>query len=180
MARLKDTIATALLVTASLTSTVFSSHANAADLEGGARAEKLFSFVKIYNFLGATSEAQYTPANPRSVALYQGTVEIELLVEGNICSGDPASFGLIHNHDGKHDLLSLVTTATKGSMCLHYSKPTKIFLPLDIYIPEFSGQPVDRSLGVIKYFDQSIGQSVYIDIRFQASNGVSKIVPVEL
>lgn len=162
---------------------LFASQALALDLPPTSDAATRYNAVSIMSVLSATANVKYNPPSATSMAFYEGTVEVLVKAEGNICGADPSSIGLFKTADGTKTTIHLVVgkgNAPDREFCLQYSKPAEVKFKLTVYEYEFPGQTIDQSLGILNYFDGMNGNQGSVDIRIKGQNGSLKLELVEL
>ncbi|MBL7544252.1 MAG: hypothetical protein JNL11_10560 [Bdellovibrionaceae bacterium] len=121
----------ALLITLTL---IISGLAHA-DLADNAFAKVQYLEVGILDIQSVTSKIRFVPASPTNVSYYDGYIIVNALVEGNLCSAAPSSFGTLQVTEGKITITKLVAGRAWNSQtmgCLQYSKPTRVSFPVSI------------------------------------------------
>ncbi|RYZ84740.1 MAG: hypothetical protein EOP04_17430 [Proteobacteria bacterium] len=149
-----------------------------ADLKAGSQARVNYSNVNIMKINSIKENIVYSPQSKTSVAIYQGTVEVNVTVEGNTCGDDAQTLGTLFSRMDNKLYVGLVTGAgsTKMKMCPQYSAPTEVSFLLNVYAPEFKGEDVNTGLGIVSFSDNFSGTRGEADIRLQAKDGKFKVV----
>lgn len=170
-----------LLIISSLC--LFTTNALASDLPPTSDATTRYDAVSVMSIISATANVTYNPPSTTSMAFYEGSVDVVVKVEGNICGADPTSIGLFKTAEGTKTTIHLMVgkrNAADREFCLHYSKPAEVKFKLTVYEYESPGQTVDQSLGILNYFDGMSGNQGRIDLRIKGQNGSLKLDLVEL
>jgi hypothetical protein len=127
----------------------FSQGAAALELENGALPGFIYDQVQTYSVKSVSLEG----IEKRS-GLYFGSVKIEVVAEGNVCTSDPKSYGTFKRRvNDQQDAIDLIV-ARKASdlddLCLQYSKPIALTIEHSVY---FS---VDQKYAIVLNGDKRI------------------------
>ncbi len=126
----------------------------ASDLPDSSVVKNRLDAVDVFSVQSVEVKKQeYTPASSNSVATVKGIVEIQLTVQGNICSANPKSLAVSFSElkskvKGQRDQkVSLFVSAKHDadpfdamSACLSYARSSKVTLPLAIEEYIFDGE----------------------------------------
>ena len=161
--------------------------ASANDLPAKASTDLTYDQVRMIEVLDLKPTYKYSRQSRTSMAQYQGAVDVSVAVEGNICGGVAKTLGTTFHKPAPSStnqtpIVALVVgrKANVGEMCLQYSKRSEVTFPLQFWIYETPGVPIDQGLGVIESWDYITGKSGQKEIRIQGKAGKLSVVAVDL
>lgn len=162
-----------VLLAAAIAASPLSAHAG--NLVEGARATQVVTTVAIHQYVDVKADILYEPPTATSVPIYSGNIHVNVVVEGNICSSDPASFGVLRMADENRAVKIHLTVSSPAKSgipgCLSYSSPTQVSFSIPFYVPEFSKDPIDENLGYIESFDPFTGAHGKKEFRLRGGQG---------
>jgi hypothetical protein len=130
----------------------FSLSANA-DLANNAFAKIQYQEITILEVQSVDSKIKFVPASPNNVPYYEGYVVVNAIVEGNICTSSPVTFGTLQTLEGKIIFTKLLAANawTPGMVgCPQYSHPTHVQFPISIGWLTDHGSGLNQSIANFK------------------------------
>lgn len=131
-----------------------------------------YNEILIQDIRKSEIEFRYNPSTGTSAEHFEGTVTVEVSVEGNLCLDDSETVGVLRQRRDNKIYLSLIAGHPKAGAaagCAQFGMPswTALVLPFRIYFPE-PGQ--EESLGVLLVPNRRTGAMEKHDVRV-ALNG---------
>lgn len=141
-----------------------------------------YNEIHIQSIRKSGIEFQHHPKTRTSAEHFEGTVTVEVNVEGNLCLDDSETVGVLRQRRDNQIYLSLIAGHPKANTaagCAQFGMPswTALVLPFRVYFPE-PGQ--EESLGVLLVPNQQTGTMEKHDVRVILNGKVATLKVVVL
>jgi hypothetical protein len=141
-----------------------------------------YNEIRIQGIRKSGIEFQHNPRTRTAAEHFEGTVTIEVSVEGNLCLDDSETVGVLRQRRDNQIYLSLIAGHEKKGAadgCAQFGMPswTAFVLPFRVYFPE-PGQ--EESLGVLLVPNQQTGAMEKHDVRVVLNGKVATLKVVVL
>lgn len=155
-------------------------------IANNSRVNMTYSTVRIFEIKAIENNIEYIPPTSKSMGKYRGTLDVTLLIEGNICSNDPNSIGTMFLRKGEKSfyikLVSGEPFSTKEQFCKQFSAPRTVTFSLNVDSYENEDSLKSENLGsyIIKcegQFAHHRGEKV---IHISAENKNTKVVVTDM
>lgn len=125
--------------------------------------------VHVFGVRKTEIDFKFVPSTPTSVEYYTGSVTVEVDVEGNLCTLDSETVGILRQRRGNDIFISLIAgvpMANEAMGCAQFGYPSwaKFNLPFTLY---FAEPGHEESLGILSLPNRMTGAVEKHDFRIK-------------